>query len=477
MAHIDPRTLLLASVCALTGCTCGEPPPMADAGADAVSTTDAFLSPDAFAADDAPSRDDARSDGGTDAAADAGTTWLACEGRPLHTGALPCVDVACGVLETLEIDPPHARNDRPDVALDADGRALVAYTIAEGSYHAYLARRSGTTFVSTRAGTAAVLGIATGADGCGYAFLNDGAFGSGFHRIDGDRFTPTFVRDDLMVAGGRLVMGAEGALHAIGFDERSAEGTRIRFDGAAAESSIPTTDGSFGPPGALALHADGTPQIAYFVETSTTTTLMTQRGDDTPVRVDLIDRRDGSRRTSVAIAIGGDDRAHILYETPGGDVGVASSGEPWTSTIVFDGVAPIDCPPPDEEGASCTTHEVRWAALGVVAAADGDALGIVSRNQIDTVLKVVCGGGVGIDPPPPPPPGPPPLCHYEHDSRTTSSALHAVAIHAGTVTTDEVATEGGGGVGTIALSPDGTVHVVTYDLTAAVRYTAIAPLD
>ncbi|MBN8611749.1 MAG: hypothetical protein J0L92_14235 [Deltaproteobacteria bacterium] len=473
MAHIDPRTLLLASVCALTGCTCGEPPPMADAGADAVSPTDAFLSPDAFAADDAPSRDDARSDGGTDAAADAGTTWLACEGRPLHAGALPCVDVACGVLETLEIDPPHSRNDRPDVALDAEAHALVSYTIAEGGYHAYLARRSGDSFVSARAGTAAVLAIATGTDGCGYAFLNDGAFGSGLYRIEGDAFVSTFVRGERMVAGGRLLLAPDGTLHTIGYDESSYDGFRARFDGSYVETSIDDTEGSFVGPGAIALRPDGSPQTAYFAGTAEGSVLMTQVGEEAPIRVGVLDVGTGSAPGSTAIAVGGDGRAHVLYETTTGSVGLASSGDPWTSRTLFASEPAPECPPPEVEGASCTTRDVRWAGLGLVAAVDGDALGVVSRNQSDVVSKVVCGGGIGIDPPP----GPPPLCHYEEQSRTSASALHAVSIRAGTVTTEVITTEGGGRVGTIRLGPDGTLHVVTYDLTTAVRYTAVAPLD
>ena len=471
----------LLTALASSGCACSgaELQPDAAAPLDAAAP-DGAVSRDTGSVDapvsDAPVSDAPASDApGSDAlvsdasSADARLPLTACEGLGTFEGDLPCVDTGCRLIETLEIDPPHARNDRPSIAVDGSGAPVVAYTIAEGGYRAFLARRDATGFVSTPAGVAAIVAIAMGRDGCGYGFLNDGAYGASIHRIEGSTFVPVEAHDALMVTGPGLLLDASGALHFVAYEERAGGGVRGRFDGTYEEHPLAGTAGRFFLPASLALRADGTVELAYYANLAAGHGLYHQVGDAAPELVATASGDPTLFGPSAALAIGGDGSTHLLHATHRGDVVLATRAATWALDPLFAGEVSDPCPETDVEGASCTTRDVRWSVLGLVAAADGDALGLVSRTQIDVVSKVECSGG----PFPLPPGPPPPFCTYVEQSRSTQTALHAVSIAGTDVTTLELAREGGGLVGTLALAPDGTVHVAAYDASGAVRYTAV----
>ncbi|MBX7191066.1 MAG: hypothetical protein K1X94_03360 [Sandaracinaceae bacterium] len=478
------RAVFVVTLSTAGGCSCSSPAELPDAQLDAAVLDAPGPGPDAPGLDapgldasgpdapgvDASGLDAPRIDAHSDAALDADVRPGDCVGLGLFDGDLPCVDVPCGLRETLEIDPAHFRNDRPSIAVDGASTPTIAYTIAEGGYRAYLARREGAGFVSSLAGVAADVAIATGVDGCGYGFLNDGAFGSGLFRIEGSTFVPFATRDSLMVSGGRVILDASGVVHVVGYDETTFGGVRLSFDTALHEHPLSGVGGAAQLPASIAHRSDGTVETAFYAQTSDVYALYRQVGDAIP---ELVATGSGGAALfgpSVNLAIGGDGSTHILYEAGTGDVLLATRGALWELDSLFAGEPAAPCPPADVEGTTCSTTEVRYSALGLAAAMDGDALGVVSRTQIDVVSKVVCGGGIGPLPPGPPPP----FCMYMEQSRAVQSSLHAVMIAGTTVTTREIAREGGGLVGTVALAPDGTMHVASYDATGAVRYAAIA---
>jgi hypothetical protein len=390
---------LLAAL-ASSGCACSgaELEPDAAAPHDAAAP-DGAVSRDTGSVDapvsDAPVSDAPVSDAGSDALvsdasfADARVSLTACEGLGTFEGDLPCVDTGCRLIETLEIDPPHARNDRPSIAVDGSGAPVVG----------------------TRSPRAAI--------------------GPSSHDA-----TPL----------------------------ASCRRQRRRRDRRDRDRA-----GRFFLPASLALRADGTVELAYYANLAAGHGLYHQVADAAPELVAAASGDPTLFGPSAALAIGGDGSTHLLHATHRGDVVLATRAATWALDPLFAGEVSEPCPETDMEGASCTTRDVRWSVLGLVAAADGDALGLVSRTQIDVVSKVECSGG----PFPLPPGPPPPFCTYVEQSRSTQTALHAVSIAGTDVTTLELAREGGGLVGTLALAPDGTVHVAAYDASGSVRYTAV----
>lgn len=466
MAHpasVPSRVLLAlcgSALLAASGCSSIHMAPGPDAGApDAL-----VVPPDAWSADDAPRPDEP----------DAAFVELPrCGSGPVPpTAGIPCLGGDCGVLATQEIDPPHFRNDRPSIAVDASGSAVVLYTIAERGYHLYIARRGADgAFASSPLPPSAADGaLAITSDGCEYAHLNDGAFGSGLYRIDGELAQLVHYRRDRMVGGGRLVIGPEGSLHAIGYDESDGSGFLARWANGYTERALPGTVGSFSLPGGLAIDASGTVHAAWQSATSGgALTLGYVRGDGAPEVIATLGSGLALWGPSVDVVPHDDGTVHVLYGGLGSSVALATRGPTWTTRTLFEGEQSSTCPGTPTDGATCETHDLQWAVLGIVSSRDGRALGIVSRNQRDSISRANCMGWPGG--------GPPPGCTFAEVSHTSSSALHAVVIDGGEVTTREISPTGGGRIGTVALGPDGHVHVATYDQDAAVQYVEIGPVD
>jgi len=358
--------------------------------------------------------------------------------------------------------------------VDATGSPVALYSIAEDGYHLYVARRGADGAFASRLlpPSAADGALAITSDGCAYAHLNDGAFGSGLHRIDGDLTQIVHYRPDRMVGGGRLVIGPDGSLHAIGYDESDGSGYLARWASGYSERALPDTVARFSLPGGLAVDPGGTVHAVWQSGTSDGSIVLSyMRGDEAPEVIATLGTGGLALwGASVDIVADGDDGAQVLYGGLGGSVALATRRGSWTSETLFDGEESSTCPGTPTEGATCETHGVSWASLGLVATGDGRAFGVVSRNQRDSISRANCRGGPGGG-------GPPGGCTFVEVSHTSSSALHAVVIVGSEVTTREISPTGGGRIGTVALGPDGHVHVASYDQEAAVRYVEIAPVD
>jgi hypothetical protein len=432
------------------GCSATHEVPGADAGAPDAWRADAAAldEPDAFFA-----------------------TLPRCGSGPVRPPAgPPCLDGACGVLATARIDDPHFRNDRPSIAVDEAGSPVVLYTTAEGAYALYVARRGADgTFTSHPLPPAtANAALAISSDGCAYAHLNDGAFGSGLYRIDGERGQQVHARRARSVGGGRLVMGPDGSLHAIGRDQDDGSGFLARWADGYAERDLPGSEGVFSLPGGLAVGADGVVHAAWqALGPDGTLRLQYLRGDGSPEAIAALGTGLLLWGPSVDVVAHDDGTVHVLYGAPDGAVALATRGASWSVQPLFEGASSGTCPPSPTEGTTCETHEVQWSVLGLVSTGDGRALGIAARSQRNAVQRASCMGW----------PGGPPRCTFSEIAHTSASALHAVRIEGTAVTTHEVAPTGGGRIGTVALGPDGHVHVVSYDLETAVQYVEIGPLE
>ncbi|MGB1278126.1 MAG: hypothetical protein ACPG77_20435, partial [Nannocystaceae bacterium] len=98
----------------------------------------------------------------------------------------PCVVLA----DELVHPEPSFRNDSPALALDAMCQPNIMYSVAEGGYHGFFARRTGDDVWETEPTPMAVATCGLAADpdqDIAYAQVDDGAFGvSIWQRVDGD---------------------------------------------------------------------------------------------------------------------------------------------------------------------------------------------------------------------------------------------------------------------------------------------------
>jgi hypothetical protein len=465
VAHHAPTLLLLPALSALAlapGCA------RVHWATDTTDTADperdaAVLAPDASIALDASL------DASLDSLDASLERWTGCgTAAPLWPGPLTCVDTSCSASSTI-VDGAHHRNDRPSIAVSSSGAPTILFSTAEGGYTGWLATRVAAEFELTRIAETATGALVIGSEGCGFAFLNDGALGAGLYRVDVDdgALTPVYAGLSRYIAGGRLALGRDGSLHAIGLTEPEWTGFVARLDGAWAETPIARAPTGYSTPGAIALGSDGSVHVAWADATSTS--LIWYARDGGPAEAVGGERTLGASGTlhgpPVELAVAADGTVRVLFADFAGSVWLATRTDRWNSEQLLTPERVSDCAAPSS-GATCSTRELRWVPLGILAAEDGDAIGLVSGNQVETHAAAVCR--------PMRFPGGPEDCSFETTSVTTTPSLHVVAIQGAEVHTSVVATGFGGMVGTMALGPDGHIHAATYE-DGLVRHIEITP--
>lgn len=427
-----------------------------------------------------------RDGGGGDAGVDVDSAValsLPCgRGALPFAGPLPCVGAPCGVITNEQVDGPHFRNDRPSIAVDSEGHPEILFSIADGGYTGVLARRlSGAWTTSTTPMPVADGTLVFGSDGCGYAFTNDGAFGSGLYQVSGTRFEPLGGPAAHMIAGGRLVLDAMGALHTIGYEERSDSGFVASMVGST------WTERSFAPtfsfPGSVAVGPNGAEHHAWLDPRRSELVFYEHGGVVEPLFAAGTYTSGGGALwgPAVELAVGGaagDGDPRLLFADYDGTAWVArrESDGPWSMTALATAESSGSCTDPAPMTGTCQSHRVTFTPLGLVGAASGDAVGLMTRNQVDSAFMASCSGPGPGDPPGPP--GPPRGgCSWSLSTETRSDALWVVRVDAAGASTTTLLAGVGAVDGTVALGPDGHLHAAIYAPTMdypEVRYLEVA---
>ena len=388
-------------------------------------------------------------------------------------------DAECVVLVDEAVDPQSAfRNDAPAITVDDACRPQILYSVAEGGFTGYFARRAGdddwdvdeTPFAYATGGltydAVEFRTLAVPYDG--------GDTGTSIWSWDG-----AWVEEDDM-AGNWLTRAAsvdgyaDGSVHFGTVNTGTGEfvtWTWPGFNFYSAQDSVER--------GAVAIGANGVPHTAVWSTFSGNWGLYWSDGTEVatgvaPLGSGVLER--GEIRIALTPEPGPDGTGvpHILFaqDTPGPQHGLryaTPADDGWdVRDVVDEDPAGTYCDGiPTFDGETCDYDYTVVRAIGVVASEGGDVRMLYTEDHHVGTLVAACmmiGGG-------------PPMCDWESMSDDTTSQL-MIAWPDGAGVTSTAVVEGQPMTGaTVELAPDGAIHVAAYaDNTdgTTVRYLALS---
>jgi hypothetical protein len=390
-----------------------------------------------------------------------GTAPLPFSGALCGPPTLPCLVKRNEILPTTDGN----RGDAPSIVVDSSKRPVIAFSLAVGGFHGFLASRSatGAWAVEATPTAAATLSLGIGPNDGLYLLVDNGANRVFYTtKISGRWATPQLIAGYNSCVEGALAVDSVGCTWGvIGQPDVLAFGwSDIGF---ARQFS-----GVNGWGGRVTLSATGVPEVVgWATPTTVGWHLMWVAPGIAPESVDAM----GSvlvPEDSVAVGVGPDTGAvgtpHVLYVRDDSGPGLSAlfhasrSATGWTREKLDDDSSSGDCDSTNTQ-TTCSTDAVTHTAVAVLVSANGDVRLLSLRNEATSTMMRVCGE---------------PGCSWQPMSKTTTARLemfwdvpgglgHAVLLDGLT-----------GGTGRAVVDGDGVIHVALYD-GAKVRYVAVGP--
>jgi len=386
----------------------------------------------------------------------------------------------CVVAADEVVDPqPAFRNDAPAITVDDDCTPQILYSVAEGGFEGFFARRidddwqvDPTPFDYATGGltydAVAFRTLAVPYDG--------GDTGTSIWSWDGDWIEEDDLAGNWLTRAEAVDGCADGTVHFGSVNTDSGELVTWTWPGFGFYSAQDSVDR-----GAVAVGSEGVPHTAVWSTFSGNWGLYWSDGTEVAAGVAPL----GSavlERSEIRIAVtpeGGPDGTgvpHILFaqDTPGPQHGLRyatpADGGGWdVRTVADEDPAGAYCDAlPTLEGETCDYDFTVLRALGVVASEGGDVRLLYTQDHVVGTLVAECmmiGGG-------------PPVCNWQTMSDDTTSEVMVAWPDGDAVTSASIVEVPPLSGATVELAPDGVMHVAAYASNTdgtTVRYLALSP--